>query len=147
MPWNKKDYPDSMKNLPADVRDKAIEIGNALLDERDMDEGIAIATAISRAKDWAANRGKKIDAKDDSSRQTDVKHHGENRYVVPDDDGWAVKKEGSNRKEHYDRKADAVKDAKVEAKKENASVTIQRKDGKVQTRTSYNPNNKGPKQD
>ena len=58
MPWTKNDYPNSMKNLPDEVRNKAIEIGNALLDEKNMDEGIAIATAISRAKDWAANRGK-----------------------------------------------------------------------------------------
>jgi len=58
MPWTKKDYPNSMKNLPAAVRNKAVEIANALLDERNMDEGIAIATAISRAKDWAENHGK-----------------------------------------------------------------------------------------
>ncbi|MET3321415.1 UNVERIFIED_ORG: uncharacterized protein YdaT [Peribacillus simplex] len=33
MPWNKNDYPDSMKNLDKDVREKATEIANALLDE------------------------------------------------------------------------------------------------------------------
>jgi uncharacterized protein YdaT len=54
MPWTKTNYPNSMKNLPAAVRSKAIEIGNALLGEGKMEEGIAIATAISRAKDWAA---------------------------------------------------------------------------------------------
>ena len=40
-----------MKNLPVAVRNKAIEIANDLLEERDMDEGIAIATAICRVKD------------------------------------------------------------------------------------------------
>lgn len=59
MPWTKNDYPNSMKNLPAIVRNKAIEIGNAMLEEKHMDEGIAIATAISRAKEWAAEHGKK----------------------------------------------------------------------------------------
>lgn len=147
MPWTKSDYPDSMKNLPANVRNKAIEIANALLEERNMDEGIAIATAISRAKDWAANRGMKEEASPGESRTTDVKHHGEDRYVTPEKDGWAVKKEDSNRREHFDTKKEAVKNAKTEAKDENASVTIQRKDGKVQSRVSYNPNNKGPKQD
>lgn len=34
MPWSKKEYPDSMKNLPEDVRAKAIEIANALLEVR-----------------------------------------------------------------------------------------------------------------
>jgi len=147
MPWNKKNYPNAMKNLPEDVRDKAVEIGNALLDEKDMDEGIAIATAISRAKDWAANRGKQSEAEPGTSRTTDVKHHGEDRYVSPDKQGWSVKAEGSDRKEHFDTKAEAVKAGREEAKEENASLTVQRKDGKVQSRTSYNPNNEAPKQD
>jgi uncharacterized protein YdaT len=147
MPWNKKDYPVSMKNLPEDVRNKAIEIGNALLEERDMDEGLAIATAISRAKDWAENRGKPSEARPGTSRTTDVKHHGEDRYVVPDKKGWAVKKEDSDRKEHFDTKAEAVKKGRREAKDENASLTVQRKDGRVQSHVSYNPNKRGPKQD
>jgi uncharacterized protein YdaT len=61
MPWTKTDYPDSIKNLPTEVRNKAIEIGNALIEEGKMQEGIAIATAISRAKDWAAEHGKKFE--------------------------------------------------------------------------------------
>ena len=39
-----------MKNLDAGVRNKAIEIANALLKEKDMDEGRAISIAISQAK-------------------------------------------------------------------------------------------------
>jgi uncharacterized protein YdaT len=34
MPWTKTDYPNSMKNLPTAVRNKAIEIANALLEEK-----------------------------------------------------------------------------------------------------------------
>ena len=51
-----------MKNLPAAVRNKAIEIANAILEEGRSDEGIAIATGISRAKDWAKKNysGKKF---------------------------------------------------------------------------------------
>lgn len=146
MPWNKRDYPDSMKNLPAGVRNKAIEIANALLEERGMDEGIAIATAISRAKDWAENRGKQSEAAPGTSRTTDVKEHGQDRYVTPEAEGWAVKKEGSRKKEHYDSKREAVKHAREEAKDDNASLTIQGKHGKIQSRTSYNPNKRGPKQ-
>jgi uncharacterized protein YdaT len=33
MPWSSKDYPVSLKNLHPEVRDKAIEIANALLDD------------------------------------------------------------------------------------------------------------------
>ncbi|MFJ7682593.1 hypothetical protein [Peribacillus butanolivorans] len=53
MPWNKNDYPDSMKNLDKDVREKAIEVANAnanaLLNEGYKD-GKAILIAIDRAK-------------------------------------------------------------------------------------------------
>lgn len=49
MPWTKNDYPDAMKNLDKDVKDKAIEIANALLREGN-DEGKAIPIAIDRAK-------------------------------------------------------------------------------------------------
>lgn len=50
MPWTKENYPGSMKNLKPEVRNKAIEIANALLKEQDMDEGKAIAIATSQAK-------------------------------------------------------------------------------------------------
>lgn len=59
MPWTKNDYPPSLKNLMAPVRNKAVEIANALLDEG-YDEGKAIAIATSKAEEWGANRGKKI---------------------------------------------------------------------------------------
>ena len=146
MPWNKRDYPDAMKNLPDEVRDKAIEIANALLEERHMEDGIAIATAISRAKDWAANKGLKSEAKPGTSHSTDVKHHGEDRYVMPGKEGWAVKVEGKNRKRHFDTKAEALKNATTSAKAGNASVTVKGKTGKMQSKTSYNPNRRAPKQ-
>ncbi|WP_301926387.1 hypothetical protein [Ferruginibacter sp.] len=53
MPWTKYNYPVSMKNLPGPVKYKAIEIANVLLTEKNMDEGLAIAIAINRAKKWA----------------------------------------------------------------------------------------------
>lgn len=51
MVWTKNSYPDAFKNLEKDVKDKAIEIANALMrDNPDMDEGEIIATAIKKAK-------------------------------------------------------------------------------------------------
>ena len=44
-----------MKNLPRVIRNKAIDIGNALLEKGNMEEGILIATTISHAKNWAKN--------------------------------------------------------------------------------------------
>ncbi len=59
MPWNKTDYPNSLKNFMAPVRNKAIDIANALLaDGNDEQKAIAIATA--KAEEWAANRKLKI---------------------------------------------------------------------------------------
>ena len=52
MPWTSERYPASMRHLPDAMREKAIEIANALLDEG-MDEGRAIRIAISKAREWA----------------------------------------------------------------------------------------------
>jgi uncharacterized protein YdaT len=144
MPWTNSDFPASMKNLPREVREKAIEIANALLEEGDMNEGIVIATGISRAKDWAANRGLDIESTSEDSKTTDVKQHGEDRYVIPyEGSRWAVKNEGSERVERiFDNKLAAVKYARKEAKESNASLTIQKRSGRVQQRISYNPNRK-----
>lgn len=57
MPWTKDDYPASMKNLDLDVRKKAIEIANAVLEE-DNDEGKAIAIGIDKAREYFHNHGK-----------------------------------------------------------------------------------------
>jgi uncharacterized protein YdaT len=59
MPWSKKNYPNAMKNLSNKVRNKAIEIANAILRTGNLDEGATIATAISKAKETIANLSKK----------------------------------------------------------------------------------------
>ncbi|CCH55662.1 hypothetical protein BN8_04940 [Fibrisoma limi BUZ 3] len=59
MPYTKKEYPASLKNFMAPVRNKAIDIANALLaDGNDEQKSIAIATA--QAEDWATKRGMKL---------------------------------------------------------------------------------------
>ena len=59
MPWNSDYFPSSMKRLSPLVREKAIEIANALLDEG-MDEGKAIRIAIAKAKEWAQHHADEI---------------------------------------------------------------------------------------
>lgn len=59
MPWTKTDYPDSMKNLPVAIRNKAIEISNAILEDNKLEEGLAIATGIKNAKEWGEKHGKR----------------------------------------------------------------------------------------
>lgn len=56
MPWSSTWYPPSMKHLPLPVREKAIEIANALLAEG-TDEGKAIRIAIAKAWQWARSHG------------------------------------------------------------------------------------------
>lgn len=54
MPWNADHFPRSMLHLPPIVRDKAVEIANALLGQG-YDEGRAIRIAIAQAKRWAGD--------------------------------------------------------------------------------------------
>ena len=145
MPWTKTNYPVSMKNLPKPVRDKAVEIANALYKNRDMDEGLMIATAISRAKDWAANRNLDVATARSSSRSSDLKDHGSDQYVIPHKDGWAVKSEKSKTGKVFSTKKEALENAREKAKKHNAAITVQNKSGRIQKRASFNPNNKGKK--
>lgn len=56
MPWDEIYCPRSMRNLPPEVRAKAIEIANALLDEG-YDDGTAIRIAIAKAEEWAESSG------------------------------------------------------------------------------------------
>jgi len=60
MPWNSDRYPPAMQHLPVAVRQKAIEIANALL-EQGNDEGKAIRIAIAKAKEWAGDRVRRHD--------------------------------------------------------------------------------------
>ena len=145
MPWSHQDYPVSMKNLPAAVRNKAVDIANALLKEKRMDEGIIIATAISRARDWAVNHNKSIRPKA-GSRTNDEKHHGGDMYVIPHADGWAVKKEGAKKAEKiFKDKQDAVSHAGSQARKLKTGLTVLKRTGRVQKKISYNPNRKARK--
>lgn len=61
MPWHSLDYPPAMNHLSAAVREKAIEIANALL-RQGCDEGTAIRIAIAKAKAWAVHHGRDPDA-------------------------------------------------------------------------------------
>jgi len=51
-PWSREYFPAAMRRLDTGIRDKAIEIANALLREGH-DEGFAIRVGIAKAKEWA----------------------------------------------------------------------------------------------
>ena len=56
MPWTLERYPASMRHLSPVVREKAIAIANALLEEGHP-EGQAIRIGIARAKQWGERKG------------------------------------------------------------------------------------------
>jgi len=55
MPWYIGEFPSSYKNQPARLREKAVEIVNALLEEGTGD-GIAIATGLKRTREYLKKR-------------------------------------------------------------------------------------------
>jgi uncharacterized protein YdaT len=120
MPWSSDDYPTSWKNQPKKVRDKAIEIGNALLSDG-MDEGRAIPIALSQAR-----------------KALDVDADGADLWVTPADDGWRVKAEGEDRAiETFDRQDEAIEHAVDLAREHGLAVTVQGRDGQIRDRQSF----------
>ena len=63
----------------------------------------------------------------------------ETQHVVPNvNKGWSVKKEGANKaSRNFDDKASAVKFAKQFSKKRSTELIIHKKDGTIQSYTSY----------
>ncbi|WP_026688843.1 DUF2188 domain-containing protein [Alteribacter aurantiacus] len=113
MPWTKNDYPSSMKNLDKEVRDKAIEIANSMVEDG-YDEGRAIPIAIDEAK--------KVGPKSDVTYTVTYK-----------DEKWAVKKEDADRTTNiYDRKDQALERADELIESQNAQIKIYSQDGRLQ---------------
>ena len=67
MPWHNGDYPPFYKNQPIEVREKAVEIANALLQDGEQ-EGIAIATGLKQARELLEN-AEKIDKTENHGNQ------------------------------------------------------------------------------
>lgn len=119
MPWTHEDYPIAWKNLPEPVRDKAVEIGNALLDDG-MDEGRAIPIALSQARK-AMGRQMPRDA-----------------WVIPYEDGWAMKLEGEDQVySRHDTQREAIDHAVAYAREKHVTVTVQAGDGSIKSRQSF----------
>ncbi|TMW70446.1 DUF2188 domain-containing protein [Alteribacter natronophilus] len=113
MPWTKNDYPDSMKNLDKEVRDKAIEIANSLLEDG-YEEGRAIPIAIDQAKEVGP--------------ESDVTYH-----ITESDGTWEVKKEGAKQaSDSYDTKQEAMDRGDELIESRNAKLVIHRMDGSVE---------------
>ncbi|SIQ80743.1 Uncharacterized protein YdaT [Paenibacillus sp. RU4T] len=150
MPWAKNDYPPSMKNLDKRVRDKAVEIANALLKDG-YEEGRAIAIATSQAEKWAEEHpggGHEGNAEDREGgrKDSDAKARsgqrgngsgGSIQHVVPHDGEWMVKDAGADKGDTYSTKAAAVEAARKSASDRGGSAIVHRADGTVETSHNY----------
>ena len=139
MPFDRTNYPSSMKNLDKQVRDKAIDIVNAMLEEGYKEDN-AIPIAVSQAKDWAAdasrNELKQI-------RKKDLKNHDKYKgnssarlqdadVIVSynyDKDKWQVTSKGASQVEgYYDSKKEASNRAKEIADNRESKVISKTKE-------------------
>ena len=136
MPWDTNDYPSSLKNLDVEIRKKAIEIANAMVDEG-YDEGTAIPIATDQAKKWYENASKEeknqIRNKSDKNLRTRDSDKTNSRpelqdkeeLVIKREDGWAVQAEDAKRaSDVYDNKEDAMKRAKEIAENKGTDVKV-----------------------
>jgi uncharacterized protein YdaT len=67
-------------------------------------------------------------------------------HVVPHDDGWAVRREHSERvSSKHDTQSDALEQAQRWAREEKVEVVIHRPDGTIRDKDSYGPDPNPPK--
>jgi len=116
MPWNRNNYPDSMKNLDEEVRIKAIEIANALLEDN-YEEGRAISIATSQAR--KAIHG------DEEERVT--------YEIFSRDTDWVLMKADGKRSIIVEEtKAELLPKAKPYVNEQNGILIIYEEDGSVE---------------
>ena len=138
MPFDRRNYPNSMKKLDKEVRDKAIDITNAMLKEG-YDEDNAIPIAISQAKEWANDASNEELKK---TRKKDLKDHKKSKNKSGarlqdadvevsfnyDEQKWQVKSKGASQAEGF---YDTKKEAKSRAEK-----IAENRESKVITKTN-----------
>ncbi|ALA42880.1 hypothetical protein ABE82_15745 [Paenibacillus peoriae] len=122
MPWNKHDYPPSMKNLGPRVREKAVDIANALLRDG-YEEGRSIAIATSQAEEWNENMHNHHSASSDAKEPI---------HVVPHEDRWAIKEEGHNQPiSTFKHKNEAIDEAQSFVEHQQISAIIHDRNGRI----------------
>lgn len=71
---------------------------------------------------------------------------GRNQYVVPTENGWAVKGEKSKKAtKNFDTKVKAVERATQIAQNQKSELTILKKNGKIQNKNSFGNDPNPPK--
>ncbi|ALP38551.1 hypothetical protein ASL14_22595 [Paenibacillus sp. IHB B 3084] len=142
MPWTKHDYPPSMKNLEPRVREKAVDIANALLRDG-YEEGRSIAIATSQAEEWDDNHPTERDGKQKKHEQQHSSRNGKNKlsassepqepiHVVPHEYGWAIKEEGHDKPAStFRHKNETVNEAQKLVNRQQISAIIHDQNGRI----------------
>ncbi|AXF56451.1 DUF2188 domain-containing protein [Salicibibacter kimchii] len=147
MAWNMNDYPSSWKNMDRTVRKKAIEIGNAMLEDGH-DEGRAIPIATEQAKEWRENASeseiqqflKEEDTTPENDRDGSRPELLERpQFVTPHSEGgWAVQAEGAYQpSEVFENKKEAVTRGREIARNKGTQLIIHREDDSVEEKHNY----------
>lgn len=147
MPWDTKDYPDSMKNLKPLIRKKAIDIANAL-EEDGYSEDRLIPIAQSQAKKWyedASDKEKKEFKKENPPKKTDKHEESSNPDLIDndvevlyEDDVWKVWTKGAKRPDQtFDHKDKAIEHAQKVAKNKKSSLFIYKQNGNLQDKRNF----------
>lgn len=144
MPWDMKDYPDSMKNMEPLLRKKAIDIANAL-EAQGYDDGRAIPIAHAEAQEWLDDASedelKEFEQapdpkKDDNHESTaNIELVDNDVKVFYEEDVWKVQTVGADRADQtFNYKEDAIKRAEEMAENKESKVIIYKQDGDIQTK-------------
>ena len=144
MPWDMKDYPDSMKNMDPLLRKKAIDIANAL-EAQGYNDGRAIPIAHARAHEWfddaSEDELKEYDNAPDPKKDDDHETTANTDLLDNDvkvfyeEDVWKVQTVGAERPDQtFEYKDDAVKRAEEMAENKESKVVIYKQDGDLQTK-------------
>mgnify|MGYP001943002686 FL=1 len=136
MPWDTNDSPHSWKNLKQEVRKKAIDIANAMIDEG-YDEGTAIPIATKQAKEWYEDASKKekqaikkksdkdLRERSDKSNKSRPELQDKEQHVIKRVDGWAVKaKDGKKASHIFKTKKEALQRARKIANNKGTTVKV-----------------------
>lgn len=143
MPWTSNDYPDSLANFNAPVRDKAIEIANTLVEDQGYDEGKAIAIATTQAKQWAARRDIPLGEGEGDQGPSEAKPV--EVHVIPTDDGWGLRNVDTDEVAlSFETQAEAILAARREAKSANTDVVIHAPNGQIRGHISLRELDRGP---
>ena len=143
MPWDMKDYPDSMKNMDPLLLKKAIDIANAL-EAQGYDDGRTIPIAHAQAQEWFDKSSEKEleEFKNAPDPQKDDEHKSSANIdlidndvkVFYEDEVWKVQTIGADQVEQtFEYKNDAINRAEEMANNKESKVVIYKQDGDLQT--------------